>query len=129
MHCSREGIWKGQILVADIEELEKLDASEIYPRRINAKEVLRSQTRDEFIFPIADGRAKLPGRDYEFRVPTHKAGTNREGVKISVENFKANGDFSPLFVALCCLASSSFGSWCFAPLLCWVVVPSFHSSG
>ena len=26
-------IWKGDILVADIEELEKLDASECYPRR------------------------------------------------------------------------------------------------
>ena len=25
------GIWEGDILVADIEELEKLDASEIYP--------------------------------------------------------------------------------------------------
>ena len=34
------GIWKGDTLIADIEELEKLDASEIYPRRLNAKEVL-----------------------------------------------------------------------------------------
>ena len=34
------GIWKGDILVDDIEELEKLDASEIYPRRQNAKESL-----------------------------------------------------------------------------------------
>ena len=32
-------IWKGDILVPDIEHLEKLDASEIYPRRLNAKEV------------------------------------------------------------------------------------------
>ena len=30
-------IWKGDILIADIEELEKLDGSEIYPRRLNAK--------------------------------------------------------------------------------------------
>ena len=37
------GIWKGDTLIADIEELEKMDASEIYPRKINAKEVLKSQ--------------------------------------------------------------------------------------
>ena len=39
------GMWKGDILVADIEELEKMDASEIHPRRINAKEVLTPQRR------------------------------------------------------------------------------------
>ena len=33
----------------------KLNASEIYPRRINAKEVLIRQKDDEFIFPVADG--------------------------------------------------------------------------
>ena len=33
------GIWKGDILVADIEELEKMDASEIHAERLNAKEV------------------------------------------------------------------------------------------
>ena len=30
-------IWKGDILVADLEELETMDASEIYSRRLNAK--------------------------------------------------------------------------------------------
>ena len=63
-------IWKGDILIADLEELEKLDASEIYPRRIKAKEVLVTQKDDEFIFPIADGTANLSGIDYEFRAPT-----------------------------------------------------------
>ena len=33
-------IWKEDILSADLEELEKLDASDVCPRRINAKEVL-----------------------------------------------------------------------------------------
>ena len=32
--CTRGGIWKGDILVADIEELETMDASEIYSRRL-----------------------------------------------------------------------------------------------
>ena len=58
------------ILIADLVELEKLDASEIYPRRINAKEVLITQKGEEFIFPVPDGTAKWPGRDYEFRAPT-----------------------------------------------------------
>ena len=53
-------------MVADIEELETMDASDIYPRRINAKEVLTLQRRG-FFFPIADGTAKLSGRDHEFR--------------------------------------------------------------
>ena len=33
-------IWKGDILVADIEELETMDASEIYSKRLSAKEVI-----------------------------------------------------------------------------------------
>ena len=33
-------IWKGDMLVADIEELEKMDASEIHAERLNAKAVL-----------------------------------------------------------------------------------------
>ena len=62
-------IWKGDIFIADLEELEKLDASEIYLRRINATEVLIRQRQDEFIFPIADGPPKLPAKDNEFRKP------------------------------------------------------------
>ena len=38
-------IWKEDILIADLEELEKLDASEIHPRTLNAKEVLISKER------------------------------------------------------------------------------------
>ena len=34
------GIWKGDIPVADIEELEQMDACEIHARRFNAEEVL-----------------------------------------------------------------------------------------
>ena len=37
---SAGGIWKGDIMVADIEELEEKDASELHARRLNAKEVL-----------------------------------------------------------------------------------------
>ena len=66
--CAGE-IWKGDILVADLEELETMDASEIYSKRLNAKEVILPKQR-EFIFPIADGRIKTSGGDQELRTPT-----------------------------------------------------------
>ena len=34
MLCSRREFWEEHILIAEIEELEKLDASETYPRRV-----------------------------------------------------------------------------------------------
>ena len=34
------GIWKGDVLIADLEELETMDVSEIYSKRLNAKEVI-----------------------------------------------------------------------------------------
>ena len=42
------GIWTGDILVADIEELEHMDASELHARRLNAKEVLTPMKGDNF---------------------------------------------------------------------------------
>ena len=44
------GIWKGDVLVADLEELETMDASEIYSKRLNAKEVIFPKEKGEFIF-------------------------------------------------------------------------------
>ena len=64
------GIWKGDTPVADIEELETMDASEIYSKRLNAKEVIFPKEKGNFIFPAADGRIKLPGRDQELRTST-----------------------------------------------------------
>ena len=61
------GIWKGDVLIAYLENLDKLDASEIYHRR---REVLISQKGDEIISPVADGTTKLSDRDYDFRETT-----------------------------------------------------------
>ena len=63
-------IWKGDILVADIEELEEMDASEIHAGRLNAKEVLTSMSGEKFMFPIADGTVKLSGGDQVLRTST-----------------------------------------------------------
>ena len=68
--CTRRGIWKGDVLVADLEELETMDASEIYLKRLNAKEVICPKEKGEFIFPIADGRIKPLGGDQELRTST-----------------------------------------------------------
>ena len=45
-----EGIWKGDALIADLEELETMDASEIYSKRLNAKEVIHPKEIRNFIF-------------------------------------------------------------------------------
>ena len=44
------GIWKGDVLVADLEELETMDASEIYSKRLNAKEVIFPNLRNILFF-------------------------------------------------------------------------------
>ena len=63
------GIWKGDVLIEDLEELETMDASEIYSKRLNAKEVIFPK-QGEYIFPIEDGRIKTPGGDQELRTST-----------------------------------------------------------
>ena len=63
-------IWKGDVLIADLEELETMDASEIYSKRLNAKEVIFPKEKGEFIFPIADGRIKTLGGDQDLRTST-----------------------------------------------------------
>ena len=65
-----EGFWKGDVLVADLEELETMDASEIYSKRLNAKEVIFPQDKGEFIFPIEDGRIKTLVGDQDLRTST-----------------------------------------------------------
>ena len=88
-------IWKGDVLTAVIEELEDFDASERYPRRLNAKEVLITQRKGEFVFPVADGSVKLSGRDYEFqesalrREQTVRREKERVSVQILVAKWKS----------------------------------------
>ena len=46
-----------------------MDASEIYSKRLNTKEVIFPK-EGEFIFPVADGRIKFVGGDQELSTPT-----------------------------------------------------------
>ena len=64
-------IWRGDVLIADLEELETMDASEIYSKRLNAKEVICHQEKRRIYFSkIADGRIKTPGGDQDLRTST-----------------------------------------------------------
>ena len=64
------GICKGGIMVADIEYLEDLDASELHARRLNAKEVSTPRKGEQFIFPVAEGTVKIYGEDQDLRTST-----------------------------------------------------------
>ena len=46
-----------------------MDASAIYSKRLNAKEVIFPKENGN-VFPVADGRIKLPGGDQELRTST-----------------------------------------------------------
>ena len=58
------------ILVADMEELETMDASEIYSERLDAKEAIFPKENGKSIFPAADGRIKALGGDQDLRTST-----------------------------------------------------------
>ena len=47
-----------------------MDASEIYARRLNAKEVLTPQRSGNFILPVADGTVKICGGKQRLRTST-----------------------------------------------------------
>ena len=47
-----------------------MDASEIYSKRLNAKEVIFPKENGNFIVPAADGRNKLSGGDQDLRTST-----------------------------------------------------------
>ena len=73
---------------SDLEDFEKLDASDIYPRRINAKEVLIRQEDEEFMFPFADGTAKL---SENFMV--NRESLNRQKQKMTLKPVPTSGRF------------------------------------
>ena len=64
-----EGIWKGDILIADL-ELEEMDASEIHANRLNAKEVILPKSGESWKFPVADGPVQPYGGDQGLRTST-----------------------------------------------------------
>ena len=68
--CPRGRIWKGDIMVADIEKLEQMDASELHARRLNAEEVSTPMKGGNFRFSVADGTVKISGGDQDLSTST-----------------------------------------------------------
>ena len=68
--CMREESAKPIFLVTDVRELEILDASVFYVRRLKTKEVLSPKNGEEFMFPFAEETVKLAGRDQVLRTST-----------------------------------------------------------
>ena len=69
-HCTRVESGRVTYWFADLEELETMDASEIYSKRHNAKEVIFPKENGKIIFPIADARIKILGGDQDLRTST-----------------------------------------------------------
>ena len=63
------GIWKGDVLIAVLEELETMDASEIYSTRLYAKEVIFHMKQDK-LFQSQKDESKTPRGDQELRTST-----------------------------------------------------------
>ena len=57
-------------MVADIEEFEKMDASEIHARRLNAKEVQTPMSGEKFDIPDRTCKEKRSGGDQDLRTST-----------------------------------------------------------
>ena len=63
-------IWKGDVLIANLKELETMDASEIHSKKTQCERGDISKRKGRIYFPIADGRIRTPGGDQELRTST-----------------------------------------------------------
>ena len=72
-----------------------MDASENYPRRLKAKEVLISQEDGEIVFLVVAGSALLSGRDNEFQEPTLRREHTVRRENLSGESQGDREEFQP----------------------------------
>ena len=63
-------MWKSDVLVADLEELETMDASEIYSKKTQCERGDIYQKKRRIYFPIGDGRINPVGGDQDLRTST-----------------------------------------------------------
>ena len=90
-------------MVADFEELGKVDAPEIYAQRLNAKEVLTPMNGGNFIFPIADEPVKLSGGDQVLRTSTLIRDRPDRGEEQGNLQRESDGSFQPHFKTHRCM--------------------------
>ena len=72
-----------------------MDASEIYAKRLNAKEVLTPMKGDNFLFPFADGMIKVSGGDQRLRTSTSIRDRPERGEEQEVLRGESDGLSSP----------------------------------
>ena len=96
MHFIREKCGKEIFLVADLEELETLDASEIHARRLSAEEIKTPKNCENFIFPIGDGTVKLSGGDHAIRKSTSMRDQHVRGEELSGDPLGSSEKFQPM---------------------------------
>ena len=82
-------------MAADIEELEQMDAPQLYARRLNAKEVLTPQRSGNFIFPVADGTVKTFRGEQRLRTSTLIRDRLERGEEQEVLRGESHELFSP----------------------------------
>ena len=71
-------IWEEDISTAEVEELKKLEASEIYPRRLNAKEVLITQKDGELVISCGRWFCKITRKRLRIPRTLSEAGVHRK---------------------------------------------------
>ena len=76
LHAGRS--WTGDILAADVDELQENDASEDYVKKINTKEVFVPK-KEHFIFLCANGIVTLAGKGSEVRTSDQIQQNTEEG--------------------------------------------------
>ena len=86
------GICKGDILIADVEEQQNVDASEIHAVRLNAKEVLASKRGDEVTFPYTDGTVKLARKGQEVGHPFRLDPIKEKSIRMSFKEKRTDPD-------------------------------------
>ena len=79
-------IWKGDVLVADLEELEMMDASEIYSKRLTAKKV---------IFPREKGECNFSNRRWTNQNSRRRSGTENIHLDTAATNFEEKVTLPP----------------------------------
>ena len=73
----------------------KFGVIEIYFKILNAQELLITQRDEEFVFPVADGSAKLSGENYEFQEPTLRRESTVRRENLSGESHGDREEFQP----------------------------------
>ena len=71
-------------MVADIEELKEMDASELHDIRLNAQEVSTPQRSGNFIFPVAAGTVKILGGEQRLRTSSLNRGCPERGEDLEI---------------------------------------------